>query len=196
MVVVPSRIGVVQYDLMKRQIEELVGKINGRFGRVGWTPVVYQYRHVPFASLAALYAVSDVCLVTPLRDGMNLVAKEYVATRADGGVLDSERNGRLRQGAAGGDHYQSEQSRRKSLGALKEALRMPLPEQQKRHRLMQRRLQALQRDSMGGRFSRRIWSACARVQSRIECKRCSRRRAPGNRRALPRQPPPLVISGL
>ena len=49
MVVVPSRIGVVQYDLMKRQIEELVGKINGRFGRVGWTPVVYQYRHVPFS---------------------------------------------------------------------------------------------------------------------------------------------------
>ena len=88
MVVVPSRIGVVQYDLMKRQMEELIGKINGRFGRVGWTPVVYQYRHVPFKSLIALYAVSDVCLVTPLRDGMNLVAKEYVATkRTAAGVL-------------------------------------------------------------------------------------------------------------
>src|SRR5258706_6627311 len=84
MVVVPSRIGVVQYDLMKRQIEELVGKINGRFGRVGWTPVVYQYRHVPFESLVALYSVGDICLVTPLRDGMNLVAKEYIATRNDG----------------------------------------------------------------------------------------------------------------
>ena len=66
----------------------MISKINGRFGRVGWTPVVYQYRHVPFKSLIALYAVSDVCLVTPLRDGMNLVAKEYVATKADrAGVL-------------------------------------------------------------------------------------------------------------
>src|SRR6185369_2990948 len=88
MVVVPSRIGVVQYDLMKRQVEELVGKINGRFGRVDWTPVLYQYRQVPFTALAALYSVSDVCLVTPLRDGINLVAKEYVATKADrAGVL-------------------------------------------------------------------------------------------------------------
>ena len=96
MVVVPSRIGVRQYDRMKRQIEEMVGKINGRFGRVQWTPVVYQYRNVPFESLIALYSGSDICLVTPLRDGMNLVAKEYVATRTDGsGALVSERNGRL-----------------------------------------------------------------------------------------------------
>ena len=88
MIVVPSRIGVREYDLMKRQIEEMVGKINGRFGRVQWTPVLYQYRHVPFKSLAALYAASDICLVTPLRDGMNLIAKEYVAARTDGaGVL-------------------------------------------------------------------------------------------------------------
>ncbi len=84
MIVVPSRIGVRQYERMKRQIEEMVGKINGRFGRVQWTPVVYQYRNVPFASLVALYSGSDICLVTPLRDGMNLVAKEYVATRTDG----------------------------------------------------------------------------------------------------------------
>ena len=109
MVVVPSRIGVMQYDLMKRQIEELVGKINGRFGRVGWTPVIYQYRHVPFTSLAALYAVSDVCLVTPLRDGMNLIAKEYLATRGDGiGDAHTERDGRRREGTAGSDHHQSQ----------------------------------------------------------------------------------------
>jgi trehalose 6-phosphate synthase/phosphatase len=92
MVVVPSRIGVMQYDLMKRQLEELVGKINGRFGRVGWTPVVYQYRHVPFSSLVALYSMSDVCLVTPLRDGMNLVAKEapVLAERGCAVVLSRE----------------------------------------------------------------------------------------------------------
>ncbi len=88
LVVVPSRIGVDQYDRMKRQLEEQVGRINGKYGSIGWMPVVYQYRHVPFVPLVALYAVSDVCLVTPLRDGMNLVAKEYLAARTAGsGVL-------------------------------------------------------------------------------------------------------------
>ncbi len=139
MVVVPSRIGVVQYDLMKRQIEELVGKINGRFGRVSWTPVVYQYRHVPFASLAALYAVSDVCLVTPLRDGMNLVAKEYIATIEDGGVLIlSEMAGAAKELPEA--IIINPNNRAEIASALKEALEMAPAEQQKRHRLMQRRL--------------------------------------------------------
>jgi trehalose 6-phosphate synthase/phosphatase len=139
MVVVPSRIGVVQYDLMKRQIEELVGKINGRFGRVGWTPVLYQYRSVAFSSLAALYAVSEVCLVTPLRDGMNLVAKEYVATRADGGVLIlSEMAGAAKELPEA--IIINPNDRGEIASALKEALRMPLAEQQKRHRLMRHRL--------------------------------------------------------
>src|SRR5947199_10103630 len=84
MIVVPSRIGVREYDMMKRQIEGMVGKINGRFGRVQWTPVHYQYRHVPFKSFAALYAASDICLVTPLRDGMNLHPKAHLAGRTDG----------------------------------------------------------------------------------------------------------------
>jgi len=87
-VVVPSRTGVELYRRMKTQIEEIVGRVNGRFGDVDWTPVLYQYRAHEFASLAALYAKSDVALVTPLRDGMNLVAKEYLASRSDGtGVL-------------------------------------------------------------------------------------------------------------
>jgi trehalose 6-phosphate synthase/phosphatase len=140
MVVVPSRIGVLQYDLMKRQIEELVGKINGRFGQVGWTPVMYQYRHVPFASLTAFYAVSDVCLVTPLRDGMNLVAKEYVATRGDGaGVLIlSEMAGAAKELPEA--IVINPNNRVEIAGALKEALETPPGEQQKRVRLMQRRL--------------------------------------------------------
>ena len=81
LVVVPSRIGLEHYELMKKQIEELVGKINGRFGRIGWTPVIYQYRALSFVPLVAMYALSDVALITPLRDGMNLIAKEYVASR-------------------------------------------------------------------------------------------------------------------
>lgn len=140
MVVVPSRIGVHHYDLMKRQIEELVGKVNGRFGRVDWTPVVYQYRHVPFQSLVALYSVSDICLVTPLRDGMNLVAKEYIATRKDGmGVL-------ILSEMAGAAKELSEaiiinpNNREEIAGALKEALETSVEEQRRRNQIMQRRL--------------------------------------------------------
>jgi trehalose 6-phosphate synthase/phosphatase len=88
MVVVPSRTGVEQYQKMKKEIDELVGRINGRFGTLHWTPIIYQYRSIYFEYLAALYGVSDVALVTPLRDGMNLVAKEFVATKEGGdGVL-------------------------------------------------------------------------------------------------------------
>ena len=88
MVVVPSRVAVDQYWKMKRQIEEAVGRINGEYGRADWTPVIYQFRYLPFPPLAALYALGDVALVTPLRDGMNLVAKEFVSARNDDrGVL-------------------------------------------------------------------------------------------------------------
>ena len=88
MVVVPSRTGVEDYQRMKSQVDELVGNINGTFGTPGWTPVVYQYRSFPQDQLLPMFAASEVMLVTPLRDGMNLVAKEYVASRADDtGVL-------------------------------------------------------------------------------------------------------------
>ena len=168
MVVVPSRIGVVQYDLMKRQIEELVGKINGRFGRVGWTPVVYQYRTVPFSSLAALYAVSDVCLVTPLRDGMNLVAKEYVATSADGGVLIlSEMAGAAKELPEA--LLINPNNRAEIAGALKEALEMAPVEQQKRHRLMQRRLERYNVTRWAHDFLTTLISM-REVQNRIESK--------------------------
>jgi trehalose 6-phosphate synthase/phosphatase len=88
MVVVPSRTGVEDYQRMKARIDELVGEVNGRFGSLEWTPVLYQYKSFPQEELVPLYGASDVMLVTPLRDGMNLVAKEYVAARPDGqGVL-------------------------------------------------------------------------------------------------------------
>ncbi|OGQ78877.1 MAG: bifunctional alpha,alpha-trehalose-phosphate synthase (UDP-forming)/trehalose-phosphatase [Deltaproteobacteria bacterium RIFCSPLOWO2_12_FULL_60_19] len=140
MVVVPSRIGVHHYDQMKKQIEELVGKINGRFGRIDWTPVVYQYRNVPFEALAALYSASDICLVTPLRDGMNLVAKEYVATRTDGtGVLIlSEMTGAAKE--LGEAIIVNPNNRQAIADALSEALEMPANEQKRRNRMMQARL--------------------------------------------------------
>jgi trehalose 6-phosphate synthase/phosphatase len=88
MIVIPSRIGVEDYQETKSQIDELVGRINGMYGTLSWTPIHYQYQSVSFNQLVALYNVSDVALVTPLRDGMNLIAKEYVASkRDDKGVL-------------------------------------------------------------------------------------------------------------
>ena len=65
LIVVPSRIGVEDYQNTKRQIDELVGKINGGYSTVGWTPILYQYRFLPFEMLSPLYAASSVALITP-----------------------------------------------------------------------------------------------------------------------------------
>jgi len=87
-VAVPSREPIPSYRQLREDVNRLVGEINGEFGTPGWTPIVYIRRSVPRAQLAALYAAADVAWVTPLRDGMNLVAKEYVACQLGGkGVL-------------------------------------------------------------------------------------------------------------
>lgn len=88
MVVVPSRDSIDKYKQMKTDIESTVGRINGKFGSLAWLPIVYQYKSLSFQELVALYSFSNVGLITPYRDGMNLVAKEYVATQNDDpGVL-------------------------------------------------------------------------------------------------------------
>ena len=140
MIVVPSRIGIQDYQGTKNHLEELVGKINGRFGAINWTPIIYQYRPVSFETLVALYAMSDVALVTPLRDGMNLVAKEYLASRADktGVLILSEMAGCAKELA---DAILINPNHREEIvEALKVALAMPRQEQMRRNRLMQRRL--------------------------------------------------------
>ncbi len=139
-VVVPSRIGVDQYEHMKRQIEELVGRINGRFGSVGWSPIIYQYRHLLLHQLVALYGISDVALVTPLRDGMNLIAKEYLASRPDqtGVLVLSEMAGaskELNEAIIINPNDRSEIAH-----ALAEGLQMPPEEQQRRNAIMRQRL--------------------------------------------------------
>ncbi|HEY9561813.1 MAG TPA: bifunctional alpha,alpha-trehalose-phosphate synthase (UDP-forming)/trehalose-phosphatase [Anseongella sp.] len=83
MVVVPSRDEVPQYRELKEEIDRLVSDINARNQTLGWQPVFYFYRSFPVEMLSALYQMADVCLVTPKRDGMNLVSKEYVASRID-----------------------------------------------------------------------------------------------------------------
>jgi trehalose 6-phosphate synthase/phosphatase len=140
LVVVPSRIGVDQYQEIKKQIDELVGQINGKFGSVGWTPVLYQYRYLPFEPLVSLYAHSHVALVTPLRDGMNLVAKEYLASRPDqtGVLIVSEMTGASKELAEAVIINPNNVS--EIAAALKTALEMPEPEQIRRNEIMQDRL--------------------------------------------------------
>jgi trehalose 6-phosphate synthase/phosphatase len=88
MIVVPSRDKVEKYAEMKRKIDERISNINGKYARIGWTPICYYYREFSFKDLVAMYVLADIALVSPLRDGMNLVAKEYVATKQKGdGVL-------------------------------------------------------------------------------------------------------------
>jgi trehalose 6-phosphate synthase/phosphatase len=82
LVVVPSRVIISKYNERRKLIEEHVGRINGKHSTLQWQPVIYRYSHLQFDELCALYQVADVGLITPLRDGMNLVAKEYIASRA------------------------------------------------------------------------------------------------------------------
>ncbi|HLA09539.1 MAG TPA: bifunctional alpha,alpha-trehalose-phosphate synthase (UDP-forming)/trehalose-phosphatase [Pyrinomonadaceae bacterium] len=87
-VAVPSRERVPRYSRLRKELDELIGEINGDWSTPNWSPITYVRRGLPQSELAALYAAADVALVTPLRDGLNLVAKEYVACKSSGdGVL-------------------------------------------------------------------------------------------------------------
>lgn len=141
LVVVPSRTGVDHYVQMKNTVDELVGKINGKHGTIGWVPIWYLYRYQPFHSLAALYSAADAALVTPMRDGMNLIAKEFIATKTDGrGVLIlSEMAGASKE--LGEALVVNPNNEEEVAQAIKDALTMPEDEQIERNRIMQKRLQ-------------------------------------------------------
>lgn len=85
--VIPSRAEIQTYLNRKKNIEEKVSTINGKYSSLQWQPILYRYNHLHFNELCALYQTADVALITPLRDGMNLVAKEYIASTIDKGVL-------------------------------------------------------------------------------------------------------------
>ncbi|HVK97067.1 MAG TPA: bifunctional alpha,alpha-trehalose-phosphate synthase (UDP-forming)/trehalose-phosphatase, partial [Flavisolibacter sp.] len=99
MVIVPSRDNIQKYVERKRMIEELVSKINSQLGSIHWQPVNYRYNFLAFDEMVALYTACDLVLITPLRDGMNLVAKEFVASRKDkkGVLVISEMAGAARE---------------------------------------------------------------------------------------------------
>jgi trehalose 6-phosphate synthase/phosphatase len=140
LVAVPSRTGVKNYIELRKELEGLVGRVNGEHGTLGWVPVWYMYRTLPFDRLTALYCAADVALVTPLRDGMNLIAKEFVAAKKDGmGVLIL---GEMAGAASelGEAITVNVHDKRAIVDAIKQALEMPSDEQVERNRLMQIRL--------------------------------------------------------
>jgi trehalose 6-phosphate synthase/phosphatase len=83
LIVAPSREAVESYDELRREVNELVGRVNGKYGTVHWMPIWFFYRQFTQEELIGFYRNSEALLVTPLRDGMNLVAKEYIASRSD-----------------------------------------------------------------------------------------------------------------
>ncbi|MDC1056961.1 bifunctional alpha,alpha-trehalose-phosphate synthase (UDP-forming)/trehalose-phosphatase [Flavobacteriaceae bacterium] len=140
MVLVPSRANVSHYKELKRETDEIIGRVNGNFATVNWTPIWYYYRSFDFDDLINLYRLSDVAMVTPLRDGMNLVAKEYLATRIqnDGVLILSELAG------ASKELHQSLIVNPFDITALSntihEALNMPLSEQVERNTELRERV--------------------------------------------------------
>jgi trehalose 6-phosphate synthase len=132
-IMVPSRQEVPRYNALKQEIERLVGEINGLFSRPGWNPVQYQYRSLGREELVAYYRAASMAIVTPLRDGMNLVAKEYCACNVNrrGVLLLSEFAGaaaQLQNGAVLVNPFDREGMAQ----SIKEALDMPAEEARRR----------------------------------------------------------------
>lgn len=140
MIAVPSREGVAAYQQLRDEIERTVSRINGTYGTVGWAPISYQFQNRPFSEVVALYARADVALITPIRDGMNLVAKEYVASKKNrkGVLVLSEMTGAI-------DDLPealtiNPNDTRETAKAIDTALRMPANEQKQALHTMQQRL--------------------------------------------------------
>ena len=149
MLSVPSRENVSDYQNLKKETDEIVGRINGKYSTVNWTPISYYYRSMSFDQLIELYMISDIAMITPVRDGMNLVAKEYIATRinGDGVLILSEMAG------ASKELFESIQINPFDLNNMSEsiykALTMSKEEQIKRNLSMQNRIK---------RYNVELWS--------------------------------------
>jgi trehalose 6-phosphate synthase len=90
MIVTPSRANIRGYDELKNDLEMNVGRINGLYGNISWMPITYMYRKLTQTQLMNYYYNADVALITPLKDGLNLVAEEFVATTEKGALVISE----------------------------------------------------------------------------------------------------------
>lgn len=139
--VIPSREIVAYYQEQRRMVDELVGRINGEFGTMNWMPILYYYRPVTREEMTELYTLSDIALVTPLRDGMNMLAKEYIAARTDktGVLILSEMAGASKEMSEAVIVNPNDQA--KIVEAIKTAINMDEKEQKKNNHVIQERLQ-------------------------------------------------------
>jgi trehalose 6-phosphate synthase/phosphatase len=140
LVAVPSRTGVDHYAQLKRKVDELISRINGKYGTIEWIPIWYLYRFLPFKSLVPLYETGDIALITPIRDGMNLIAKEYLATRknSNGVLILSEMAGASK--VLGEAIIVNPNNKDEIADAIKKALQMSEKEQIRLNQIMQIRL--------------------------------------------------------
>lgn len=140
MLCVPSRTDVEQYQLMKQEVDGLVGKINGRFATINWQPVWYFFRSMPFENLIDLYTSCEIAFLTPIRDGMNLVAKEYVACRVNkkGVLILSEMAGVAKEMSEA--LIINPHNFNQIADGLKDAIEMPECEQEERLTFIQERV--------------------------------------------------------
>lgn len=141
LIVVPSRHKVPSYGMLKDEVDELVGKINGYFSNIHWRPIHYFYRSFSLPELSAFYVLSDIAMITPLRDGMNLVCKEYIASRKnqDGVLILSEMAGSAKELSEA--ILVNPNNQQSLVDSISDALEMSREEQEMRMRIMQRTLQ-------------------------------------------------------
>ncbi|MBN4062172.1 MAG: bifunctional alpha,alpha-trehalose-phosphate synthase (UDP-forming)/trehalose-phosphatase [Flavobacteriales bacterium] len=140
LIVVPSRDNVGMYKELKETIDEMVGRINGKYGRMNWMPIHYFYRSYPLEALSAFYRMANVALVTPMRDGMNLVCKEFIASKLDqkGVLILSEMAGSAKE--LSDAILINPNNINQVAEVIHQALVMPIDEQIKRNSVMQKSL--------------------------------------------------------
>ncbi|MDP8299364.1 MAG: trehalose-6-phosphate synthase [Candidatus Tantalella remota] len=138
--VIPSREELTAYSSLKKKIDEIIGRINGKFSTGLWTPIHYNYGTVKFKELVALYLAAYIALVTPLRDGMNLVCKEFIAAHSDndGVLVLSKFAGAIYEikNCLAVNPYSIEDI----ANAIHQALQMPGPERRKRMKKMRKNI--------------------------------------------------------
>src|SRR5262249_13714536 len=160
-VAVPSRERIPMYSQLRREVDELVGKINGEFATAEWNPIVYLRRGIPRNELLALYAVADLAWVAPLRDGLNLVCKEYVACKqgGDGALVLSELAGAASE--MGEAFLVNPFDEEQTAATIKLALQLPAEERRQRMMALHRRVLRNNVFAWGDRFVESLRRASA-----------------------------------
>lgn len=164
MVIVPSREYIPKYAERKKMIDEMIGNINSNIGTIHWQPVIYQYNSLNFEEMLALYTACDLALITPLRDGMNLVAKEFAASRKDkqGVLLLSEMAGAARELTTA--LHINPNDVEEIADKIKLGFEMSKPEQQERMEAMQARIESYNVNTWASDFMTQLEAIKTRQQ--------------------------------